>query len=215
MSYSEMQIHEISQTQLMEDAKSSLSGRWGLAVGTVVGVTLISALSVIIPFANFLIAGPISLGFSMFFLRLARGQEAEFGNVFDGFKHFGAALGAYLLMLIGVLVGMIFLIVPGIIIALGLSQTMFILADEPELGAVEALKKSWAMMDGHKIDYFVLGIRFIPWMILCIFTLFIGFFWLAPYMQVTFANFYDALRTAQNPDEDFGADDISRHLVEE
>lgn len=215
MSYSEMQIHEISQKQLMNDAKNSLSGRWGLAVGTYVGVIVVSIFSAFIPFANLIIGAPLALGVAMFSLRLARDQEAEFSNVFDGFRHFGTALLAYFLMVLGVLIGMLLLIVPGIILGLGLSQTFFILADDPEMGAVDALKKSWEMMDGHKVDYFVLGIRFIPLMFLCILTLGIGFLWLAPYVQVTFANFYDALRSAKDPIDDFGSDDIGKHLIDD
>ena len=68
------------------------------------------------------------------------------------------------------------------------------------------------MMKGHKMDFFILGLRFLPWAILCLFTLGIGFLWLGPYMQVTYAKFYDRLRLADDPLAD--VDDISKHLVD-
>ena len=45
-------------------------------------------------------------------------------------------------------------------------------------------------MDGYKLQYFFLGLSFIGWMLLCLLTLGIGFLWLIPYIQVTYAKFY-------------------------
>ena len=49
------------------------------------------------------------------------------------------------------------------------------------------------MMIGHKWEYFVLELSFIGWAILASFCL-IGMLWLAPYMNVTYANYYLNLR---------------------
>lgn len=211
MSYPEKQIMEIPQSQLMEDARDSLSGRWGLAISTYLVLIFLSIAANLVPYASILVAGPFALGIAMFSLKLARDEEAELNDIFDGFQYFVNALAAHLLMMLFVVLGMIFFIVPGIIIALGLSQTMFILADNPELSPIKALEKSWEMMKGYKWDYFIMGLRFIPLFFLCILSLFIGFLWLAPYMQVSYANYYDALKYAHG-EEDLD-DDISRHLV--
>jgi uncharacterized membrane protein len=53
------------------------------------------------------------------------------------------------------------------------------------------------MMYGFKWKYFCLALRFLGWAILCLFTLGIGFLWLIPYMQVSFANFYDDVKANQ------------------
>lgn len=214
MSYSEKQLIQIPpHTQLMSDARNSLSGKWGIAVPGYLVYSVILGVAGLIPFGSVLIAGPFALGMAIFSLNFARGKEAEISNIFDGFKNFGNALAAYILMILIVVLGMFLLIIPGIIAAFGLSQTMFILADEPEISPIDALKKSWEMMKGHKADYFVLTIRFIPWAFLCLLTLGIGFFWLGPYMQVTYANFYNSLRGNYAPDG-WEEDDISQHLVE-
>ncbi len=215
MSYSQNQLIEIPQAQLMDDAKQSLSGLWGTAVAAYLIVFLISIGGSFIPFLSVIIGAPLALGYAIFSLKISREEGIEVSNIFDGFQNFGKALGTYILMGIGVLLGFLCLIIPGFILAIGLSQTMFILADEPDIKAMDALKKSWAMMDGYKMDYFVLALRFIPWAILCLFTLGIGYLWLMPYYQVTMAKFYDTIRFENDGDlaED-GYDDISKHLVD-
>jgi uncharacterized membrane protein len=50
------------------------------------------------------------------------------------------------------------------------------------------------MMDGYKWKYFCLGLRFIGWALLCVLTLGIGFLWLSPYIQVSYAKFYEDLK---------------------
>ena len=45
------------------------------------------------------------------------------------------------------------------------------------------------MMNGHKIDAFVLGLRFIGWGILGTLTLGILYIWLYPYMMTTYTKF--------------------------
>ena len=215
MSYSEERHVVIPQGELMDEAKVSLSGRWGMAATAALIVGLVSVVGNFFAAISVILAGPLGLGLAIFHLRIARDQEAEIGNVFDGFKMFGKALGTYILMMIAIILGLCLLIVPGIILALGLSQTFFIMADDPEIEIMDALKDSWELMDGHKFDYFILGLRFIGWAILCIFTLGIGYFFLAPYMQVTFAKFYNSIRygdhRAMDGDEE---DDIMRHLVD-
>ena len=84
-------------------------------------------------------------------------------------------------------------IVPGIIAALSYSH-FFILAEDSTIGALEAMEKSRKMMYEYKWKYFCLGFRFICWAILALFTLGVGFLWLFPYMMVTYAEFYEALK---------------------
>ena len=203
----------IPQDQLMDKAKNALSGKWGLAAGAFFVMMLVSVVGSLIPFASILIGGPLTLGMAIFSQKIARNQDAQISNIFDGFSNFGNALGTYLLMMLAVLVGLIFFIIPGIILGLGLSQAMYLLVDDDNLGPVDALKESWEMMKGHKTDYFVLGLRFIPWMIVCIFTLGIGFFFLAPYMQVTYAKFHNSLRFGGDAESGI-EDDIIDHLID-
>ncbi len=184
--------------ELMKQARESLSGKWGLAIGTFLFYMLIIGAVQIVPvagpIASLIIAGPMALGIAIFTLTLARKQDARLEQIFEGFQNFGTALGAYVLMVIFVFLWMLLLIIPGIIAAIAYSQVFYILAENNSIGPMDALRKSEEMMYGYKWKYFCLGLRFIGWALLCVLTLGIGFLWLAPYAQVSYAHFYEDIK---------------------
>jgi uncharacterized membrane protein len=182
---------------LMQQARESLKGKWGLAVGTCLVYMLIVCGISSIPRAgtllSFLISGPMMVGLAIFSLAVSRDRNPQFEQIFHGFKNFGVSLGAYLLYMIFVILWALLLIVPGIIAAISYSMTYFIIADDDSTGPLEAIRKSKKMMYGYKWKYFCLCLRFLGWLLLCILTLGIGFLWLVPYGSVSFAKFYEDL----------------------
>lgn len=187
-----------------------LKGKWG-STAVVVLVYLLVSLSISIGLdfikkglgsgVSLVVSPVLSYGLALYFLSFARGRSIEMGILFSGFSDIVRLVGTYLLMVLAIIIGFILLVVPGIIVAIGLSQTFFILADDKEIGAVDALKASWEMMKGNKAKFFVLSLSFIGWAILCIFTAGIGFLFLLPYMQTTFAFFYDDINGKSNANE--------------
>lgn len=175
---------------LMTNARQSLSGKWKLAVGTNLLFNVINSLA---NEAVLIIGGPLQLGISIFSLKLARNKKADLEQLFDGFKDFVNSLLAYLLVIAFVLLWSLLLLIPGLIAALAYSQTFFILADNKGMTGGDAIRKSKALMNGHKWRLFCLHFRFIGWFLLSLLTLGIGFLWLAPYYNVTLAHFYDDL----------------------
>src|SRR5690606_17223103 len=102
-----------------------------------------------------LLGGALSVGQCTFYLNIARGREAGFEDVLEGFRYnYVQILVASILMILLVFLGFVLFIIPGIVMALGLSQTYFILAEDKNIHAVDALKKSWTMMDGYKVKLF-------------------------------------------------------------
>ena len=79
-------------------------------------------------------------------------------------------------------------------VSLSYSQAYYLLADNPDMGAMEATGRSKKIMAGNRWKLFCLGCRFFGWGLLCVLTLFIGLLLLSPYMWVSFAKFYDDLR---------------------
>jgi len=140
------------------------------------------------------VGGSLELSVCIFFLSFCRGGRADMNMLFDGFKNFGNSLGAYILRAIFVFLWMLLLIIPGIIASLAYSQTMYLLADDRNLGPLEAIRKSTEMMRGFKWKLFCLHMRFLGWSLLCILTLGIGYVWLIPYMRTAMARFYEDLR---------------------
>ena len=69
-------------------------------------------------------------------------------------------------------------------------MTNYILAENPELTASEAIEQSKSMMYGHRLRLFCLQFSFIGWDLLCALTLGIGNLWLRPYKQAAEAAFY-------------------------
>jgi uncharacterized membrane protein len=189
--------------ELTHRAREALRGKWGLSIAAFVVYLLISsALSGVYPKASGLISliitGPFTLGLSMFFLEIVRGATPPFSRVFEGFQRFPTAMGAYVLMVVFIVLWSLLLIVPGIIAALSYSMTWYILVDDDRVGPMEAIRRSKEMMDGHKGRLFLLLLRFFGWALLCILTLGIGFLWLVPYINASMAAFYEDLRPADS-----------------
>jgi len=96
-------------------------------------------------------------GFTRMYLTAARGGTPELGQVFSGGPRFLAMLGGMMLHMLILLIGFALLIVPGVILAFGLSLYPYFIVDR-NMGPVEALKASWETTTGQKGSLFVLGI---------------------------------------------------------
>jgi uncharacterized membrane protein len=190
-----------NNSQIMSDARESLTGKWPLAIGTFLILILISMGASLIPYAGqvigMVIAGPFSVGAAFFALKISRDQEAKTDDLFFSFNNkLGNSILAYLLVFIFAFIGFILLIIPGIIVALALSQTWFILAENPSMDSYSAVVKSKDMMNGYKWQYFKIGLRLFGLGLLCLLTLGIGFLWLIPYQYVVYAKFYEEVKEA-------------------
>ena len=141
------------------------------------------------------IQGPINIGLATYSLSIANEEDYSYGQIATGFKYFFKALFLYLMFGISFLIGLIFLIIPGVIIALMFSQIFYIMAEDPQIGMNDAFKKSASLMKNKKFQFFGLGIRYFGLFILGIFTLGIWWLWLIPQMYVSFAIFYKELKT--------------------
>ena len=145
---------------------------------------------------------PMEIGFYWAFVKLLKEGDANVtNNTFSyGFRGWGHKVWTMVLMGVAVMLGFICFIIPGIIIAFAYSMVPYLLVKHPELSATETLKASRMMMKGHKFDYFYLSLSFIGWIILGIFTLGIGYFWLLPYMQTSLAAFWDDVYNQAHPE---------------
>lgn len=92
------------------------------------------------------------------------------------------------------------LIVPGIVKAYSYAMAHYIMAENPEIKALDAMKKSEKMMDGHKWDLFVFDLSFILWNLLVMITFGIAVIYVGPYIETSKANYYLKLKelTSEN-----------------
>ena len=147
----------------------------------------------------------VTYGWQLFTLRASREEETGGAEtLFSCFQQFWRFLLAQLLMNLFITLWSLLFVIPGIIAAFAYSQTIYIMLDNPQISPLEAIGASKQLMRGHKFEYFTLQLSFLGWAYLSIFTFGLLGIWLNPYMQVTMANYYNALtgwqpRQAEEP----------------
>lgn len=187
----------ISNKDIMANARLQLQGKWGSVVSvSIIYLVLMVVLGSMRNFGgivSFVIGGPIAFGLNNYFLSFTRGEKPQLEDFFKGFSIFAKTFVAYLLIIIFIVLWALLLIIPGIIAAISYSMTYYIMVDNPELDAQNAIKKSKQIMNGNKYRYFCFLCRFIGWFLLSIITFGIGFVWLIPYFLVSNSKFYETL----------------------
>lgn len=150
------------ETASLADLFSGFRNNYMLIIITTILVVLLS-------FA-FMIPAFIAFGISLFF--------TVSGSLFFSF----------IFILVGIAAG-----IWGIIKTIPLSMVPYELANENSVedNPVELIKSIYLSMDGNKAELVFMGLSFIPWMILVVITLGLAGFYVFPYMQQSFANFYD------------------------
>ena len=139
---------------------------------------------------------PLNLGYTYAANRVyVEGDSRLTGNMFrDGFGRWGRNVWGMFLVGLFTSLWSLLLIVPGIVKSYAYAMTPYILIDNPELSANQAINLSQKMMKGHKLDLFFLHLSFVGWIFISIFTLGIGSLWLNPYIMTTQAAFYQDIK---------------------
>ncbi|SMB83463.1 Uncharacterized membrane protein [Desulfonispora thiosulfatigenes DSM 11270] len=209
-------------SELRELARDSLAGKWSLAVAVCFVAWILAdaftsgnttrestelfkfgngsffinySFTSIGNIINLILGGPIAFGVASFFLKLIRETEPEFMDLFSGLSYFLKTFVLDIVTTIFIILWTLLFIIPGIIAALRYSMAYYILNDNPELSALEAITQSTKIMIGHKMRLLTLWLSFAGWFILCLLTVGIGFLWFIPYLKATEAHFYEELKS--------------------
>ena len=207
-------------SELRAQARERLEGQWGtfvlmtflmLVIQTILQIPgyIGSLLEILSPenvlaslsFSNIsnilsLLALPLSWGLTVSLLRNHREESMDLENLFDGFRggRYTRVFCALFLVNLFTFLWALLLIIPGIMKAFSYALTPYILLDEPELTARQAITRSCEIMEGRRWKLFCLYLSFIGWGILSLLTFGIGFLWLVPYMNASVAAFYEDAR---------------------
>lgn len=140
---------------------------------------------------------PIAIVLSIYFtigqvrvaLAAARGEEFQFARFFSGFDRLLPGILVSIVVYLGIVVGMLFLIIPGIIIALGWSMVVPLIADS-KLGLGEMLSESWNSTKGQRGQIFLFYLACTGVALLGLLALGIGILVALPVIMIAMAEVY-------------------------
>ena len=184
------------QEQGADAIASNLGGQWAhYIIQLMPFIAGVAALVVVLAVAiDIFFGNPLRVGGNRFFLHNIHSQGVLDDLTF-AFKnqYINVVKAMFITDIIIALWSLLFLI-PGVYKSYQYRMVPYLLADNPELSAREAMDLSKAMMEGEKMAAFVLDLSFIPWQLLSALTLgIVGIIWVNPYVEATNAELYTAV----------------------
>ena len=154
-----------------------------------------------------LITAVIGVGVARFYMNNRQGR-AQFSDVICGFKeNYTNIVFVRLIVSIKTALWTLLFIIPGIVKDYSWCLVPYLLSDDPNLDYKTAMQRSAEMMQGRKMQKFLLDLSFIGWVLMGLVTLGIGMLlWTAPYMEAADAEWYAAVA---GKDQNMGYGDSS------
>ena len=143
-----------------------------------------------------IVTGLLSVASARYFMNRVRGtvDPSNIEASIDGVKNnFLGSMLTGILYNVFVAIGSLIFVIPGIILGYSFSMAFYIINDHPEMTAMEALRESRRLMQGHKMDYFLLQMSFYGWFLLGVLCFGIGTLWASAYLSTANAVFYEEL----------------------
>ena len=154
------------------------------------GLGIIFIVALVIAAIYLILGSFVGVGYAKFNLNLVDKKETAFETLFAYFSYWKTTAVMRLLRGLYVFLWSLLFIIPGIVAGFSYAMTDYIMAENPELTASEAIEQSKAMMMGNRFRLFCLQFSFIGWDILATLAFGIGHLWLTPYKQAAYAAFY-------------------------
>lgn len=177
-----------------------------IAAWIIGSATFLMIAALVMAVAYFILGSIVEVGYMRFNLDLVdRQKEPELGSMFQYFSFWKTTAAAKFLQGLYVFLWSLLFIVPGIVAGYSYAMTSYILAENPELTASEAIEQSKQMMTGNRWRLFCLQFSFIGWDILASLAFGIGHLWLTPYKQAATAAFYREISGTTHADYNDGS----------
>jgi uncharacterized membrane protein len=161
-------------------------------------VTTSSNTSIISSLIQTIVSGIFTIAALNVYIQMTRSPEpVSFSLFIEGLNNWWRATLATLWQFLWVFLWSLLFFIPGIVKSISYSMMPYIIAEYKNVSVAKAMKISMVITKGHKMDLFVLGLSFLGWILLSVFTLGIGLIVLSPYMELTYVNtFHDLLQEA-------------------
>ena len=154
------------------------------------GLGIIFIVSLVIAVIYLILGSIVGVGYAKFNLNLVDKKETAFETLFEYFSYWKTTAVMRLLRGLYVFLWSLLFFIPGIVAGYSYAMTDYILAENPNLTASEAIEQSKTMMYGNRFRLFCLQFSFIGWDILATLAFGIGHLWLIPYKKAATAAFY-------------------------
>lgn len=158
------------------------------------GATIAVVMAVIYLIATLIIGGAVSMGYAKFNMNLINRTGPDIKDMFSEMGRFKAGFVMQFLRFLYVLLWSFLFVIPGIIASYSYKMAPYILMENPDMTASQAIAASKKLMEGNKWRLFCLEFSFIGWSLLASITLGIGMLFLRPYMEAAGAAFYRELK---------------------
>lgn len=202
--FSSSRGNDISNSEIssLTDAFSELTSK------QITGIILIFLLVLLVFFAVFALAFafklfvfiPLQIGCQRYFVRCGRGNASLNDVVFAYSAHYLNIVKTMFFYSLYLTLWSLLFIIPGIIKSLEYRMIPYILAENPGISTKEAFALSKQMMDGEKLNAWILDWSFLGWNLLGIVTCCIlNVFYVAPYQNLTNVQLYEVLKIKVAP----------------
>ena len=159
-------------------------------------VAVMGATAVVFTIAGIFLAPIFTVGGNRYFLKLRKGVNTDIGEVTGNFKdgNYWNIVVISFVQSLKIALWFCLLFIPGIVKFYEYFLIEHILAVRPDINSKEAFQLSKKLMDGHKMDAFVLGLSFMGWNILSLFTFgILNIVYVNPYMYAMAKDFKDSV----------------------
>lgn len=162
----------------------------GMITGLLAGIATVVILIVLV--AKVFVGNLLKMGGYRFFI-LNQTVQPGIGTLLDGFRsghYVNIVLTMFLRDLFTALWSLL-LVVPGIVKHYEYLMVPYIIAENPAMDYKEAFQISKQMMDGEKMEAFIMDLSFLGWYLLSAVTCgLLAIFYVNPYVQASFAEMY-------------------------
>ena len=162
----------------------------GMITGLLAGIATVVILIVLV--AKVFVGNLLKMGGYRFFI-LNQTAQPGIGTLLDGFRsghYVNIVLTMFLRDLFTTLWSLL-LVVPGIVKHYEYLMVPYIIAENPAMDYKEAFQISKQMMDGEKMEAFIMHLSFLGWYLLSAVTCgLLAIFYVNPYVQASFAEMY-------------------------
>ena len=162
----------------------------GMITGLLAGIATVVILIVLV--AKVFVGNLLKMGGYRFFI-LNQTAQPGIGTLLDGFRsghYVNIVLTMFLRDLFTTLWSLL-LVVPGIVKHYEYLMVPYIIAYNPAMDYKEAFQISKQMMDGEKMEAFIMDLSFLGWYLLSAVTCgLLAIFYVNPYVQASFAEMY-------------------------